>query len=102
MSIQVDMSLSFIKTCKVELLIAFYEIKVGNILEKQFGKDNVKTITDEYGNQWREITINQVRDLSNILLQRNEANQIIGQANIKAMTVLVDAINQKQDTLPHE
>jgi len=28
--------------------------------------------------------------------------KIIGQANIKAMTVLVDAINQKQDTLPHE
>jgi len=27
---------------------------------------------------------------------------IIGQANIKARTVLVDAINQKQDTLPHE
>jgi len=34
--------------------------------------------------------------------QKNEANQIIGQANIKAMTVLIDAINQKQDTLPHE
>ena len=28
--------------------------------------------------------------------------RIVGQANIKAMTVLVDAINQKQDTLPHE
>lgn len=41
------------------------------------------------------------RDLTNVLL-RNEVNQIIGQANIKAMTVLVDAINQKQDTLPHE
>jgi hypothetical protein len=27
---------------------------------------------------------------------------IIGQANIKALTVLVDAVNQKQDTLPHE
>ena len=35
-------------------------------------------------------------------MQRDEANRIIGQANIKAMTVLVDAINQKQDTLPHE
>ena len=28
--------------------------------------------------------------------------RIIGQANIKAMTVLIDAVNQKQDTLPHE
>lgn len=48
----------------------FYEIKVGNILEKQFGKDNIKTVTDEYGNQWREITIDKQRDLSNILLQK--------------------------------
>jgi hypothetical protein len=87
---------------KLKPIEAFYEIKVGNILEKQFGKDNVKTITDEYGNEWREITINPARDLSNIFLQKNEANQIIGQANTKALTILVDAINQKQDTLPHE
>ena len=87
---------------KLKPIEAFYEIKVGNILEKLFGKDNVKTITDEYGNQWREIIINQARDLQDILLQKNEAGRIIGQANIKAMTVLVDAINQKQDTLPHE
>ncbi len=87
---------------KLKPIEAFYEIKVGNILEKQFGKDNVKTITDEYGNQWREISINQSRDLDNILLQKNEANRIIGQANIKAMTVLVDAVNKKEDTIPHE
>lgn len=87
---------------KLKPIEAFYEIRVGNILEKQFGKDNVKTITDEYGNQWREITINQARDLQNILLQKDEANRIIGQANIKAMTVLIDAINKKADTLPHE
>ena len=31
---------------KLKPIEAFYEIKVGNILEKQFGKDNVKTITD--------------------------------------------------------
>ncbi|HRT02651.1 MAG TPA: hypothetical protein P5513_01775, partial [Candidatus Diapherotrites archaeon] len=42
---------------KLKPIEAFYEIKVGNILEKQFGKDNVKTITDEFGNQWREIEI---------------------------------------------
>ena len=87
---------------KLKPIEAFYEIVVGNILEKLFGKDNIKTITDEYANQWREITINQARDLSDILLQRNETNQIIGQANIKAMTVLINAVNQKQDTLPHE
>ena len=29
-------------------------------------------------------------------------NKIIGQSNIKAMTVLIDVVNQKADTLPHE
>ena len=56
-------------------VLEFYEIKVGNILEKQFGKENVKTITDEFGNQWREITINQARDLQNILLQKLTAEE---------------------------
>ena len=28
--------------------------------------------------------------------------KIIGQANIRAMSVLIDAVNQKDDTLPHE
>jgi len=36
------------------------------------------------------------------LLNQTYKNKIIGQANIKAMTVLIDAANQKQDTLPHE
>jgi hypothetical protein len=42
---------------KLKPIEAFYEIKVGNILEKLIGKDNVKTITDEYGNQWRELDL---------------------------------------------
>lgn len=78
----------------------FYENTAANILKKQ--GYNTKVVTDEYGNTWNEITINQSRDLQNILLQKDEANRIIGQANVKAMTVLIDAINQKQDTLPHE
>jgi hypothetical protein len=40
--------------------------------------------------------------IGNTQFQKDELNRIIGQANIKAMTVLIDAINQKQDTLPHE
>jgi hypothetical protein len=78
----------------------FYENTVGNILKKQ--GYSPKVITDEYENQWYELSINQARDLKNVLLQRDEANRIIGQANVAAMTVLIDAINQKQDTLPHE
>jgi hypothetical protein len=78
----------------------FYENTVSNVLKKQGYTPEV--ITDEYGNQWNQVTVNQVRDLQNILLQRNEADRIIGQANIKAMSVLLDAVNQKEDTLPHE
>ena len=77
----------------------FYENTVTNILKKQ--GYSPKVITDEYGNTWNEVAI-LPKQLNNILLQRNEANKIIGQANIKAMSVLVDAVNQKQDTLPHE
>jgi len=85
---------------KLKPIESFYENTVTNILKKQGLNPNI--ITDEHGNTWNEITINQARDLANILLQKNEVGKIIGQANIKAMTVLIDAVNQKQDTLPHE
>ena len=55
---------------KLKPIEAFYEIKVGNILEKQFGKDNVKTITDEYGNTWNEVTIKK-EHLSPVVLSYN-------------------------------
>ena len=84
---------------KIKPIEAFYENTIANILKKQ--GYSPKVITDEYGNTWNEVAI-LPKQLNNILLQRNEANKIIGQANIKAMSVLVDAINQKQDTLPHE
>ena len=84
---------------KIKPIEAFYKNTVTNILKKQ--GYSPQQVTDEYGNTWNEVTI-LPKQLNNILLQRNEANKIIGQANIKAMSVLVDAINQKQDTLPHE
>lgn len=37
-----------------------------------------------------------------VILNQTEDGNIIGQANVKAMTVLIDAVLQKQDTLPHE
>lgn len=40
--------------------------------------------------------------IGNIQFQKDELNRIIGQANIKAGTVLIDALNQRIDTLPHE
>jgi len=35
----------------------FYENDVTNILNKTYGKENVKLITDEYGNTWNEISL---------------------------------------------
>lgn len=43
-----------------------------------------------------------LKRLRNIWFQTNSTNTILGQANIKAMSVLIDAVNQQQDTLPHE
>ena len=53
-----------------------------------------------------EIIIDKVEAFENksvdeILFQR-QFGKIIGQANIKARTVLIDAMDQKLDTLPHE
>jgi hypothetical protein len=35
----------------------FYENTVKNVLNKQYGKENVKEVTDEYGNTWNEVTL---------------------------------------------
>ena len=50
----------------------FYENTVTNILIKQYGKNNVKKVTDEYGNTWNEITIDNNRDQSAIRLKSEE------------------------------
>ena len=47
----------------------FYENTVANILKKQ--GYNAVLITDEYGNQWNEVTINDNRDNQNIVFQKS-------------------------------
>lgn len=42
----------------------FYENTVTNVLKKQYGKDNIKQVTDEYGNTWNEVNIDIKRDKS--------------------------------------
>jgi predicted kinase len=49
----------------------FYENTVTNILNKTYGKENVKVITDEYGNTWNELTIDNNRDLDQILFSKD-------------------------------
>jgi hypothetical protein len=48
----------------------FYENTVKNVLNKQYGKDNVKQVTDEYGNTWNEVEIVPEREQKAILLQK--------------------------------
>jgi len=46
----------------------FYENTVANVLKKVYGKDNVASVTDEYGNTWNEINLNSVSNLESIAL----------------------------------
>lgn len=53
----------------------FYENTVTNVLNKQFGKNSVKQVTDEYGNTWNEVEIIPSRDRATILYQKETAIQ---------------------------
>ena len=48
----------------------FYENTVTNILNKTYGKENIKLITDEYGNTWQEVKITPEVKNKDIYLQR--------------------------------
>ena len=50
----------------------FYENTVTNVLNKQYGKENVNQVTDEYGNTWNEVVIVAEREQAPILLQTDE------------------------------
>jgi hypothetical protein len=50
----------------------FYENTVKNVLNKQYGKENVKQITDEYGNTWNEVEIVADREQQSILFQSED------------------------------
>ena len=55
-------------------IYTFYENTVTNILRKQFGKERVKQVTDEYGNTWNELTIEPNKDLDKIMFLRTSNN----------------------------
>lgn len=55
---------------KLKPIEAFYEIKVGNILKKNY---NVKEVTDEYGNTWREVDLSEHKE-ENIVFQEDLTN----------------------------
>jgi hypothetical protein len=78
----------------------FYENTVTNILNKTYGKENIKQITDEYGNTWNEIIINNTRDTSNILL-KSTSEQFYSEQSIltQLQEDLSDAFEDYKNTL---
>jgi hypothetical protein len=100
---QLEQQISDLKSQGIEKLKpieAFYEIKVGNILEKIYGKENVKTITDEYGNQWREITIESERDLSDISFfpGKSSTSSLLEERSSKYLIKELGAVEQESLT----
>jgi hypothetical protein len=82
--------------------IRFYDEIIKNTLYKLYGKESIELYTDQHSNSWFKLNIDNNRDLSEIQLQTNKNGQIIGQANLKALSILLDAVNMEEDTLPHE
>jgi molybdopterin converting factor small subunit len=86
---------------KLAPIEGFYQVRVRNTLDKTYGKENIKEVTDDYGNTWFELALDESRETNTIMLQK-QGNSIKGQADIKAKTVLINSLLQSQDTLPHE
>lgn len=70
---------------KLKPIYNFYENTVTNILNKQFGKERVKKITDEYGNTWNEVTLNK-KDISTISFMRTSTQE--GLQNINGIPLV--------------
>ena len=73
-----------------------YYFKEGPIYEESNYKDG-----ERYGKTIYYYSNGQIKSEENYQ-QRNKEDEIIGQANTEAMTVLVNALKQKKDTIPHE
>jgi hypothetical protein len=71
----------------------FYENTVKNVLNKQYGKENVKQVTDEYGNTWNEINIVPEREQQPIMLQLNEG-PISSTASPKTLAMVNDFLTR--------
>jgi hypothetical protein len=70
----------------------FYENTVKNILNKQYSKENVKQITDEYGNTWNEVSVEVQPAKDTILYQTDRAKSY----QQKAKTIYFNEVRGKQ------
>jgi hypothetical protein len=64
----------------------FYENTVKNVLNKQYGKENVKQVTDEYGNTWNEVEIVPEREQKAILFQKETEELPSSRASEETLT----------------
>jgi hypothetical protein len=64
----------------------FYENTVKNVLNKQYGKENVKVVTDEYGNTWYEVEIVPEREQQTILFQKQTEELPSSRASEETLT----------------
>jgi hypothetical protein len=71
----------------------FYENTVTNILKKQ-GLSS-KVITDEYGNTWNEVEVDNVRDLQNIELQRNIPQDKVDQVSKDVLVSTIEKLRRQ-------
>jgi hypothetical protein len=70
----------------------FYENTVTNILNKQYGKESVKQITDEYGNTWNEISIVPEREQQSVMLQEKGTES--SKASAQTIKMVKDFLNR--------
>ena len=77
----------------------FYENTVTNILNRQYGKENIKQITDEYGNTWNEITITPKMSETVRLNTPNGKVEYTGDLAIEEK-MAEEAYNSKDEKLP--
>ena len=49
----------------------FYENTVSNILNKTYGKENVKQVTDEYGNTWNEVNLKDINNINDTITKED-------------------------------
>jgi hypothetical protein len=75
---------------KLKPIYNFYENTVKNVLNKQYGKENVKQVTDEYGNTWNEVEIVPEREQQSIFLQKRTGTE--QKASPKLITLMKEFI----------
>lgn len=80
---------------KLKPIEGFYEVRVKNTLDKIYGKQNVNRITDEYGNDWFEITITEEMRTEPIQLQVSESIPTEATLELATLEAIADKLSER-------